>query len=279
MEPTSPAGLLPGKLIFKKAVSGLFAGVRSLSGRKYPGNGFRALNYHSISDKFSDRDICAQMTTPRGLFEDQMRFLKERGYSVLSCSEAVNMMGGSAAMPPKSVCITLDDGFKDNLVNGLPALERYGLKATIFLTVDYIGRGGEYLNWDDIKTLSGSGLISFGSHSMSHRKLSLLGTADLEKELVTSKHILEDRLAAAVDLFAYPFGSYGSFDSKTEEFLRSCGYRAAFTTIAGFNTLNTDPFRLRRTRISWYDDKTEFAKELSGDYDWYRMWQMMAGPR
>jgi peptidoglycan/xylan/chitin deacetylase (PgdA/CDA1 family) len=215
------------------------------------------------------------MTTPKESFASQLKFLSENGYNVLSCDDAVDRVIANDDMPPNSISITLDDGFKDNLTNCLPILEKYGFKATIFLAVGYIGKGGEYLNWDDIKFLSKTGLVSFGAHSLSHRRLSGLGQEDLMRELIISKKMLEDNLKTKIDLFAYPFGSYGSFDSRTESVLKSSGYKAAFTTIAGCNTQRTNLFRLRRTRISWYDDEREFKKELTGGYDWYSIWQMV----
>jgi peptidoglycan/xylan/chitin deacetylase (PgdA/CDA1 family) len=98
---------------------------------------------------------------------------------------------------------------------------------------------------------------------------------DLESEIYASKRILEDNLKTVVDLFAYPFGSYGSFDNEVKAALKAGGYKAAFTTIAGVNTLSADLFALKRTRISWYDDEAEFLKELEGDYDWYGIWQAL----
>ncbi len=264
---------LPKKLIFKKAVSGIFSRTRFL---RRDSEGFRVLNYHSIPGE-SLKEDADQMTTPKEYFARQLKYLNENRYNVISCGEAVKNTGLRVAMPPRSVCITFDDGFKDNLTNALPALEKYGFKATIFPAVDYIGKNSDFLAWDEIKGLSKTGLISFGAHSLSHRRLSSLNDNDLEREAGLSKSILEDNLGMRVDLFAYPFGSYGSFDGRAEQILMAKGYKAAFTTIAGSNTAGTDLFRLRRTRISWYDDEKEFPKELAGDYDWYRVWQMADG--
>lgn len=269
-----PDRAIPGKLILKKAISEISFRLRSPFRNRVDANNYRVLNYHSISDDFLNDDIYAQMTTPKKSFDDQLKFIKENRYNVLSCDEVVCRVMENVPMPPRAICITFDDGFKDNLTNGLPILEKYGFKATIFLTVDYIGKSRKYMNWDSIKLLSNTKLVSFGAHSLSHRRLRDLSLEELERELVVSKKVLEENLMKKVDLFAYPFGSYDSFDLRAEKVLKSGGYKAAFTTIAGLNTPKTNLFRLRRTRISWYDDKKEFKKELEGDYDWYSVWQM-----
>jgi peptidoglycan/xylan/chitin deacetylase (PgdA/CDA1 family) len=269
--------MLTGKLLLKKTVSEAIFRLGLCKSTSGTTDGFRALNYHSITDSLSENDAY-QMTTPRQIFEDHMAYLKENHYSVVTCDEAVGALIDKKPLPPRSVCITFDDGFKDNLTNAVPILKRNGFRATIFLTADYVGKSKEYLDWDEVGSIARAGAVSFGAHTMSHRRLRGLDADQLHREIVASKRVLEDRIGVPVDLFAYPFGSYGSFNRNTKESLRSNGYKAAFTTVAGFNKTGTDVFALNRTRVSWYDDEREFEKQLSGSYDWYRLWQMMARP-
>lgn len=266
---------ITGKLALKKSISDLFYNLISRPGLCGDKNTFRALVYHSITDKFAADDF-AQMTTPKELFEKQISFLRDNGYEVFSCSQMVDTLYRKTPIPGKVVCITFDDGFKDNLLYAKPILEAYGYKATIFLAVDFVEKGGPYLGWDDIKDLSAGGVFEFGSHTCSHRKLSELTKQKLEYEITRSKEILESKLGRRVDLFAYPFGSYDSFDKDTMEIVKRAGYRAAFTNVIGSVNMASDPFRLNRTRISWTDDIYEFRKEIIGSYDWYKIWQRLS---
>ena len=233
----------------------------------------RVLMYHSISDDCCEKDPF-QLTTPLYLFEAQMRFLMENQYHVVSCGDFVDHLFSKKPWPEKTIALTFDDGFRDNL-KVIPVLEKYGLPATIFVAVDFIENDPNYLDWSDLRALSGSGLITIGSHTKSHRNLRRLDFNQLRAEISDSKKTLEYFLGRQIDLFAYPFGSYGSFDERAIGLLKSEGYRAAFTNIAGECSEKTDPYHIRRTRVSWFDHEREFPKLLEGAYDWYRVWQRL----
>lgn len=263
------------KSILKKAVSDVIYKINPFGIPHIEAGSFRVLNYHSITDELV-KDEYGQMTTPKSIFNDQMRFLSDNGYNVLSCGKLVEILFQQKPIPEKAICITFDDGFKDNLRNAAPILENYGYCATIFITTDFIGKEQCYLTWDELCSLKQSARFDVGSHTCTHRKLAVLDHVEIDKEIETSKKVLEDRLKTAVDLFAYPFGSYDSFNEDTVNALKAKGYKAAFANIAGTNTSATDIFRLKRTRISWYDDIKEFRKELLGAYDWYSLWQRIS---
>jgi peptidoglycan/xylan/chitin deacetylase (PgdA/CDA1 family) len=55
-------------------------------------------------------------------------------------------------IPDKSVVVTFDDGYADNLYNAKPLLERYDIPATAFITSGYIGHKREFW-WDELEKL------------------------------------------------------------------------------------------------------------------------------
>lgn len=54
---------------------------------------------------------------------------------------------GARSLPERSVVVTFDDGYHDNLASALPVLELHRIPATFFLTGDTLGEGKEFW-WD-----------------------------------------------------------------------------------------------------------------------------------
>jgi peptidoglycan/xylan/chitin deacetylase (PgdA/CDA1 family) len=55
----------------------------------------------------------------------------------------------NGSLPRRAVVVTLDDGYADNLHNAKPAMERYDIPATVFVTSGYIGKNQEFW-WDEL---------------------------------------------------------------------------------------------------------------------------------
>ncbi|MBN1466571.1 polysaccharide deacetylase family protein [candidate division KSB1 bacterium] len=79
-------------------------------------------------------------------FEQQVQILTSY-FNVCSLESAIPALQ-RGELPPDSVCITFDDGYKDNYEYALPVLAKYGAPATIFLTTDYISN--QKFLWHDL---------------------------------------------------------------------------------------------------------------------------------
>jgi len=55
-------------------------------------------------------------------------------------------------LPDRSVVVTFDDGYADNLRNAKPRLERYDVPATVFVSSGYLGHEQEFW-WDELDRL------------------------------------------------------------------------------------------------------------------------------
>lgn len=233
-------------------------------------NGFRVLVYHSITDKVITNEW-EESTTPKDLFVRQMEYLADNKYNIISCKQGIEYMTSRLKIPSRTVAISFDDGYRNNYINALPALKKYNFCATIFITVNFLrdySSNPQYLSCSELLDIKKSGIIDFGSHSFSHRTLTMLDKPELDKEIRQAKQKLEDIVDDKIDLFAYPFGHSKSYDRKVVEAIRSAGFTGAYTTIFGLNDFRSDPFLIRRHRISWLDELDEFEKHLSGAYDW-----------
>lgn len=73
------------------------------------------------------------------LFERQLQWLRESGFRTIHCQEMLDHLRGSRRLDQPAVQITFDDGWRDNWVYAWPLLEKYQVKATIFLITARIG--------------------------------------------------------------------------------------------------------------------------------------------
>src|SRR4051794_18585312 len=105
------------------------------------------LMYHRVAHVRLDPWSIA--VDPRN-FEEQMEFVK-RHRSAMSMDEFVQRLS-AGALPENAVAITLDDGYRDNLINAKPVLTRYGLPACLFLTTGYVD-SGEPFWWDELAAM------------------------------------------------------------------------------------------------------------------------------
>jgi peptidoglycan/xylan/chitin deacetylase (PgdA/CDA1 family) len=102
--------------------------------------------------------------------------------------------------------------------------------------------------WDHLREMSDGGM-TIGSHAMTHPVLSLTARQEAQREVITSKAIIEQRLQRVVDVFAYPFGLAEHFDADTEWLVRTAGYRAACSAIPGTNPPGSNLYALRRLYV------------------------------
>ncbi len=226
--------------------------------------GVKVLMYHWVSGCPGER-LRAWGVTPAQL-EAQMEYLAEAGYRTVSLQEVVEVAKGLRPPSEKTVALTFDDGYRDFLDQVLPVLERYGFTGTLFLVADRVGginawdaRHGDpprdLLDWGEAAALAERGM-EIGSHGRTHRFLPELSSAEMEEEFVGSKRIIEERLERRVRFFSYPHGLH---DGRCVALAASAGYEGACADIRGGNGAGTDPFRLRRTLVTFHDSRWSFA--------------------
>jgi len=99
--------------------------------------------YHNIDTPSSDPWELA--VSPKN-FEEQLNVLKK--YRVVPASQLAEEISAGKVIS-KTICLTFDDGYEDNLVNAKPLLERYGTPATFFISHHFI-ESREAFWWDEL---------------------------------------------------------------------------------------------------------------------------------
>ena len=250
------------------------------------------LAYHEICDLPREISRLHSYNVTPSAFREQMDFLYENNYSVIKLEEFISCLTKKEEMPHKSVTITFDDGYKNNYTNALPILRQYNFPATVFLATDYIGSNDIFpwldglvghdrdvresfmpMAWDEVVEMSQDN-IAFGSHTCSHSNIRLISENVFEEEIKRSKSIIENKINKNVELFSYPFSfpkyrkTYQHIVDATKDTLQNNGFLGACTTIIGTNSLETDPFCLKRIQIKNTDNLFNFKAKIEGTYNW-----------
>lgn len=166
------------------------------SGRQVP-----VLMYHAVSD---------QTWGLEGLFlspsdmEAQLKYLTENGYDPIFFSDLPHL-----DQYKKPVILTFDDGYNNNYTDLYPLLQKYNVKATIFVIPASVG--GQYsMTVAQIKEMADSGLVSIQSHTQDHKELASL-SADQQKQQFAQSQLAIARMTGRIpSVLSYPSGSYDS---------------------------------------------------------------------
>lgn len=221
------------------------------------------LCYHQFTREASSNN---RMVVTEKEFRQQMRYLKENGFEVISLVEFTQFINGQLELPEKSVVITIDDGYKSFQDIALPILKRYDFPSTVFVYPDFVG-ARVALGWQDLLVLDTDPLVDIQSHSKSHDSLSPRFFEEsktayiqrLEVEVVEAQSILEERLNKEIQHFAYPYGDTGQ---ALVNYLRDKQYGIGVTVQRGSNPAFSAPFLINRTMIFGGDSLSKFSSAL-----------------
>ncbi len=172
--------------------------------------------------------------------------------------------------------ITFDDAFENIFDNAVPELVQRKIPASIFVTTEVLGKHAGW--WPDaaperheriavepqIEQFP-TDLISLGSHTLTHPRLTLTGDAEAKKEIFESRRKLEALLNRKVDTFSFPFGAY---NDKLVDFCREAGYVRVFTSEPAGAFKSPDEYVTSRIKAEPTDWLIETYLKLMGCYRW-----------
>ncbi|HIU63727.1 MAG TPA: polysaccharide deacetylase family protein [Candidatus Avacidaminococcus intestinavium] len=220
--------------------------------------------YHRIADIPGDRN-----SLPLAKFEEQLQFLAANGYQTITLDDVYDYYTNNKSLPPKTVVLTFDDGYKDNLTLALPLLIKYNMQATVFAITDWVGKENKWENfnkkltttmdWSELKKWQTAGM-QVGSHTVSHPFLAHLEPTMLKQELQKSKKELEERLAVPIDHLCYP---YGNFNKNVCIASKDAGYKTALAIFEHAPLWQIDLFALPRIPIPAKQKMWEFKLKVS----------------
>jgi peptidoglycan/xylan/chitin deacetylase (PgdA/CDA1 family) len=206
---------------------------------RWAGRSFLAiLLFHRVTDDIPEDGL----TVSAARFRRLCRMLRRR-FRVVPLAEVFRMVRAGATLPRRTVAITFDDSYRDNLF-AARVLAEHGLPASFFVPTDYIGTDRVFpwdrhlprlpnLTWDDVREIARLG-FEIGSHTVSHADLGAVSAEQARREIFDSKAVIEKQIGRPVRYLAYPFGDRDNFSAEWQPLLDEAGYDGGLSAYGGF---------------------------------------------
>ncbi len=187
-------------------------------------------------------------------FRQQMAYLADNNYNVISLAKLVTKLRKDRPLPPRTVVITVDDGYRTTYTKAWPVLKKHDFPFTVFLYVEGLEKGyANYLTWEQVEEMAAA-RVDFQDHGYSHHRMAdwpgEMGEAEYRRwigdDLRLGQEILERRLKQKPSFFAIPYGEYNHIVLEEAE---KIGYEAILTQDGGSVSDATDPLMITREPI------------------------------
>lgn len=192
-------------------------------------------------------------------FEQDLRYLRDNGYTTITGRELAAYWAGEAALPEKAVMLVIDDGTWNVYQNAYPLLRQYGMRATLDVIGENIdkadamesraGQTAPYCNWAELREMSESGVIEIASHSYylhrydTERRVGVTRSASetvesffaaVKNDFYKLAGKMREKIGVEPIAFAYP---YSKRDDTSDAAILAAGYYQVLFT--GDRIVNT----------------------------------------
>lgn len=259
--PKRYAGFLTLLLICSTLLAGTLSVAATATAA--PGDGVTILLYHRVGDeRYPSTNV-----TLEG-FRQQMSYLGEAGFTVVSTKEVEAHLLQGTPLPPKAVAIQFDDGFRSVYQNAYPVLKELGHPFAIFLPTQAIEKGyGDYVTWAMVAEMAANG-AEIANHSNTHPRLGMPSkgqspedySGQIADELGRSIELLKKH-GYPVNWLAYPYGEY---NKELMEATRAAGFALGFAQNPGAVGRGHDPYGLPRFAVVGATSDFKVFKERLG---------------
>jgi peptidoglycan/xylan/chitin deacetylase (PgdA/CDA1 family) len=177
-----------------------------------------------------------------------LNYLKANNFQVMTLAEAIKYLQSDGDIK-KSAVITVDDGYKSFIKNGMPLLKKYDMPATLFINTETVG-GGDYMDWNELQ-MAIDNKIEIGNHTHSHAYF--LNESDptrlitFKNEIELSQSIILKNLKVTPKVFSYP---YGEFNSGMKSLVKEMGFITAVAQNSGVIYSGSDLYQCPRFPMS-----------------------------
>ena len=210
--------------------------------------------YHSV---VNDPSLAGDYVITPAALEEDLRWLRDNGYTAVLCRELPDFTEGKGDLPEKPVILSFDDGCYNNYYYALPLIEKYGFKAVFAPVGEWTEQAASeespsrvysYMDAENLRSCVLSGRIELADHTYSLHDLSKrrgvlrkTGETDgdyrrmLWNDLDRSRRLLESITGEPPVTLAYP---YGFCSDDTELLAAELGYKVTLGCEERINTVS-----------------------------------------
>lgn len=167
--------------------------------------------------------------------------------------------------------VTFDDGFANYIEEAWPELQARRIPSVVFVVAGALGKSfgsAEHseplMSVEQLRSLP-TGLVSIGSHTLTHPMLTRVSKEDACHEITQSRMKLEATFGREIVLFSFPFGD---FSPNLVTVCAQAGYQHIYTTLPYLAYRTPEEFVVGRVRVDPTDWPIEFELKLAGAYRW-----------
>lgn len=211
---------------------------------------------HRVVEQRSDKPEQRELEVTPDWLEQKILEYKSKGYSFISINNLTTLNTKHSTLNTKKwVCLTFDDGYRDNYTLAYPMLKRLNVPFTVYVTTGFIDNLMHMwwypneqlgLSIEELKALDADPLCTIGAHTVSHPKLDTLTREQQYQEIAESKQTLEALLGHEVCHFSFPHGAH---NNDTLAICRELGFKTIVQSWGGSLRRSEHPEVLPRINI------------------------------
>ena len=165
------------------------------------------------------------------VFKRHIELAREAGMVIVPISIFTDAKRNRTPLPDRTLVLTVDDGFLSFYNNIWPFIKEQQIPITLFVSTKPIeDRQSDYMNYNQLRELVASGLVTIGNHAHSHRSLTSMSLEEAAHEIILSQQKLKAALGVTPTIFSYP---YGEASSSVIELVKKNNFNLAFGQHSG----------------------------------------------
>lgn len=187
---------------------------------------------HRVVEHRSDKPEQRNLEVTPHFLEQKILEYRKRGYTFISIDDLTSLFTTHHSLfIKKFVCLTFDDGYRDNYTLAYPLLKRLEVPFTVYVSTGFIDNHlpmwwypGESLGIStvELRTMDADPLCTIGAHTVSHPRLDTLPKEQQLAEIKDSKDTLEQLLGHLIVHFSFPHGAH---NDNTQAICRQLDFR------------------------------------------------------